>query len=602
VYLFKDAAGEVLYIGKAASLRSRVRSYFQARTSDERSFVALVDRTVTDVETIVTGSEKEATILENNLVKERRPRWNVKLRDDKDFLCLRVDEAHEWPWVEVVRRPKPDGARYFGPYHSAQSIRRTLRLVNRHFQLRTCTDRTLYSRTRPCLEYFIKRCPGMCVHPVDREWYAGQVEAVTMSLAGKNAELLDRLEEQMTQAAAKLEYERASIYRDQLRAVERSLESQRVVSIKKEDEDAWGLHREAELVEVVVLRVRAGRVFEERTFSFDDALLPDEEVLRSVVSQFYAREDPPDIVLVPRPIAPAEVETLDAIWTERKGRSVSLRHPRRGAAADLVRLANENAAHAFGQKRRSEKSIEERLAEVQRRLGLAKLPRRVECVDISHLGGTDTVASLVSLWNGEPDSSRTRTFHVRDVSGGDDYGAMREVLSRRFRRAKDAKDADVQPGWEPPDLLVVDGGRGQLAVATAVLGELNVQGVDVCSLAKETENALSEKLVDRAYLPGRKNPVLLRQNSSALFLLARVRDEAHRVAVGFQQKIRRRKRLRSGLLDVPGVGPRTARALLTALGSLRRVKAATLEQLLAVEGVTRKQAQAIRAYAAEQTD
>jgi excinuclease ABC subunit C len=462
----------------------------------------------------------------------------------------------------------------------------------------------------------------MCVYDVDREWYASQVDAVSLFLGGKNDELVETLQTSMSTAATGLDYERAAMYRDQLRAVERSLEGQRVVSIKKDDEDVWGLHREADLVEIVVLRVRRGRVVEERTFSFDGVEIPDAEALRSVLSQFYAREDPPDTVLVSHEIEVADAELLAALWGERKGRGVALRRPRRGHSAELVALAVQNAGHAFGQKRRSQKSMEDRLAEVQRRLGLAKLPRRIECVDISHLGGTDTVASLVSLWNGEIDRSRTKTFHVRTVSDGDDYGAMREVLSRRFRRVKDGDEA---PGWEPPDLLVVDGGRGQLAVAVAVLEELRVEGVDVSSLAKERESprfdarasapphgpadrrqdtakgprdarsahALSEKLVDRAYLPGRKNPVFLRPNSSALFLLARIRDEAHRVAVGFQSRVRRRKRLRSGLLDVPGVGPKTAKALLVALGSLKRVKAATLEELSSVKGVTRAQAEAV---------
>jgi excinuclease ABC subunit C len=587
VYVFRDGAGRVLYVGKARSLRSRVRSYFQPGTSDERAFVARLEAELGDVETFVVANEKEAALLENQLIKEHQPRYNVKLRDDKDYLSLRLDPRAPWPRLEVVRRPRPDGALYFGPYHSASAARQTLRLVNRHFQLRTCTDADFASRKRPCLQYQIRRCPGPCVLPVDRAHYSEQVRTVGLFLDGRHDELVERLHERMREAAAAQQYELAAVYRDQLQAVERVREKQDIATVRAVDQDVMGFHRQADQAEMAVLQVRNGKLVGVRTFALEDVSLPDAELMASFLAEYYARGSfvPTEVLL------PVRVEAMGGLaeaLAERRGRRVQVRVPQRGGGARLLRMARDNASHAFREKRRAEDNVEARLEAVQQRLHLPHVPRRIECVDVSHLGGEHTVASIVALRDGAPDRKRYRSFHVRGVSGGDDYGAMAEVLRRRFARGRNA-----EKGWELPDLLVVDGGKGQLGVACAALEDLQIEGLPVVALAKERDNAQGERSGERVFVPGRKNPVPLRDHA-ALAMLAFARDEAHRTSNALREKVGKRHRLRSRLDDVPGVGPKTRRRLITALGSMAAVMEADEEALVAA-GATKKQARAILA-------
>ncbi len=595
VYVFRGEDGAVLYVGKASSLRSRVRSYFLPSTSDMRSFVARLESELGDIETFVTANEKEAALLENELIKEHQPRYNVKLRDDKDFLSLRLDPSAEWPRLEVRRRPRPDGAHYFGPYHSATAARQTLRLVNRHFQLRTCTDSELRNRSRPCLQYQIDRCPAPCVMEVDRERYGEQVKDVALFLDGRHDELVRLLKKRMREAADALEYEQAAVHRDQLRAVERVRESQRVAVVKDVDQDVIGLFRQADQAEVAVVQVRSGKMVGVRTFDFTDVSLPDDELLSSFLAQWYGRAPVPDEVLIPR-----KVEAMDgleaALADAREERSTRptrraprVRVPQRGAPRRVLQMAMENAAHAFRQKRRASTDLESRLAQVQERLRLPRPPTRIECIDISHTGGDETVGAIVSLRDGAPEKKRYRSFHVRGTRGGDDYGAMYEVLSRRFRRAREG-----EKGWDPPDLLVVDGGKGQLGVALAALKDLGVEGQPVAALAKEKETPLGDKRVDRIYLPGQKNPIPV-HSTPALAMLALARDEAHRFSNRLRTKVGAKRRLTSGLDAVKGVGPKTRAKLLSALGSLSAVKEASDDELIAA-GATRRQAAAIRAH------
>jgi excinuclease ABC subunit C len=665
VYLFKDKKGTVVYVGKAKSLRSRVRSYFQAGGSDERYFIPILQRTVGDLETIVTANEKEATILENTLIKEYDPRYNVKLRDDKDFLCIRLDTTHEWPRLSVLRRRAvhnadgkgggPDGARYFGPYHSATSARRTLHLVNKHFQLRTCSDAELERRSRPCLQYQIKRCPAPCVYEVDRSWYAEQVGLVGKFLDGRHDELSRELRMRMHEAATTLRFELAAVYRDQLRAIEKVREEQNVVSVDEVDRDVVGLYREADLVEVALLYVRGGKLADVATFSTKQAEIPDEEILAAFLSRNYEgalTAIPPEIIL---PLEPDAMVGIEEWITDQAGHKVALLHPKRGPRVDLLALANDNAKHAFREKRRQKDDIDERLAQLQERLRLPVLPRRIEGCDISHLGGGDTVGAIVAMKDGLPDKKRYRTFHVRGTGttlrGGDDYGAMYEVLGRRFRRslgAKQAKDAieshaslippspllphgekgeivgreepqtpplpswERGPGgegrmteaeaeatrdrieWDLPDLFVVDGGRGQLAVALAAAHDLGLHDLPIVGLAKEKENVLGETLVDRVYLPGQKNPIPLRSHSASLFFLARLRDEAHRFSNRARERLGKARRLRSELDGVPGIGPATKKALLEHLGTVAAIKRASNEALAAVPGVNARHVAALR--------
>jgi excinuclease ABC subunit C len=681
VYLFKDKKGTVVYVGKAKSLRSRVRSYFQEGTSDNRYFIPILQKTLGDLDTIVTGTEKEAAILENNLIKEHRPRYNIKLRDDKDYISLRLDVKEDWPRLWVVRRPTADPAgrlRYFGPYHSATAARRTLHLVNKHFQLRTCTDLEMRSRKRPCLQHQIKRCPAPCVLDVDKAWYDEQVRAVAMFLDGRHDELSKELQDRMKVAARHFHFELAAVYRDQLSAIDKVREEQRVVAVDDVDRDVLGLHRESDLVELALLHIRRGKLADVATFSVKNAEVPDEEVVAAFLAQHYGpslRPEPkdgsskadepkvldeadlmmpvPDEVIVP--MLPEAAAGIAEWLAERARHKVNLIFPQRGHRVDLLALANENAKHAFSEKRRASDDVTERLTQLKERLRLPTVPRRIECCDISHLGGRDTVGAIVAMLDGEPDKKRYRTFHVRGdgldakttdaaptpggavglvgegsaddgevVLAGDDYRAMYEVLARRFRRGLkrqeenvaapvneggDGESGDGQVGdgereraeWDLPDLFVVDGGKGQLAVALAAARDLGLHDLPIVALAKEKENVLGETLVDRVYLPGQKNPIPLKSHSASMFFLARARDEAHRFSNRARERLGKKKRFKSALDSVAGLGPNTRKALLRTLGSLKAIQAASDEALLAVPGVTARHVKALRKVYADPT-
>jgi excinuclease ABC subunit C len=594
VYLMKDRKGRVIYVGKAASLKARVRSYFN--NSDTRAFVPLLGRLLGDIETVVVNNEKEALLLENNLIKQHQPRFNVKLVDDKNFLVLRLDPRARYPRLEVTRRIGKDGAKYFGPYHSATSCRQTLQVVNRHFKLRTCTDHVLNSRKRPCLQYQIKRCDAPCVYPIPEEEYGKQVQDVALFLEGKDDELLGRLKSRMKEASAATEYEVAGAVRDQIRSLERTLEEQRVVSADLRDQDVFGLHREGPAVEIVVLHIRNGKLMGRRNFSFGNQEFPTEEVLSSFVSLYYDLGNyVPDELLLPLAVEDAAAKSE---WlSEKRSRKVEVLVPQRGPRAKLIELAAKNAASSFVTRRNKAEDAETALAKLQQRLSLKKLPRRIECFDISHIQGTATVASMVVFLDGEPAKSEYRTFKIK-TSANDDFASMYEVLSRRFRRSKTAQDNDEQRGWVLPDLMVIDGGKGQLATAIAALrdAQINPSLLDAIGLAKEREDAEGTKQPDRVFLPNAKDPIKLRPNSAELFLLARVRDEAHRFAVTFHKKLRRRRTLRSALEDVPGVGQKRKRELLKTFGSLKKIRDATVQELARAPGMTTGAAEAVVRY------
>jgi excinuclease ABC subunit C len=607
-YIFRDRRGEVLYVGKAKSLRSRVRSYFQAGSSDDRAFLPFLRSAFGRFETIVTETEKEAAILENSLIKEQRPRFNVKLRDDKEFLTLRLDPAQQWPRLDLVRRPEPDRARYFGPYHSATAARRTLHLVEKHFQLRTCSDRDFETRKRPCLQYQIKRCSGPCVYDVDKALYDQQVRAVSLFLEGRHDELSRELDARMRSASDELEFELAALYRDQLHAIESVRQQQRVVAVTDKDQDIVGLYREGDLVELAVLYVRSGRVIEAASFSQPRVELPDREVIASYLRDHYGDDAlgvliPDEIIL---PVLPDGAEGVEEWISERraaaggrKPRKTQLFCPERGVRRQLLKLAQDNAEHAFLEKRRAEQDVDERLGRLQQKLRLPTLPRHIECIDISHLGGQDTYGSIVALKDGAPNKRDYRTYKVKVAAAGDDYGAIYEVLSRRFIRGKQASaedSGDERPDWALPDLLVVDGGRGQLGVALAAARDLGLHQLKIVGLAKEKENVAGDKLIDRVYLPGQKNPVGLRPNAPELFILARARDEAHRFANRSRSKAGKRRRLASTLDSIAGIGPKTRQLLLRQLGGIARVRAASEQELLAIPGVTARHVKALRAH------
>jgi excinuclease ABC subunit C len=596
VYLFRDRAGAVLYVGKAKSLHARVRSYFARAQGDERAFVPLLERLLGAIETIVTASEKEALLLENTLIKQHRPRFNVMLRDDKSFLVLRLDPRASFPRLEVTRASKvqEDGARYFGPYHSASDCRQTLRVVNRHFQLRTCSDRALASRKRPCLQHQIGRCLAPCVLEVDPARYAEQVEDVTLFLRGRRDELRGELERRMRAAAAELEFERAARLRDQIAALASSLERQGVVSTELgEDLDAIGLAREGDRVELAVLLFRRGKLVGRRSFALAEQELPDDEVLSSFLARYYDAErgeEVPARVLLPLLVEDA---ALKAEWlSERRAAPVELLAPQRGERRRLLELARRNAAAGLASRQRGVEDAVEALAKLQRRLRLSRPPRRIECYDISTLQGRQTVAAMTVMLDAALAPASYRRFRIKGAAT-DDFAAIYEVLSRRLRRAR-----GDDPAWAAPDLIVVDGGKAQLAMVLAALSDLGVRewleaGIDVVALAKERDDA---ERPDRVFLPHVKDPIRLRPNTAELHLLARLRDEAHRFAITYHRRLRRKQALRSSLEEIPGIGPGRRRQLLRALGSLRRIRQASVEELAAVPGMTLRAAEAVAGY------
>ncbi|RMG11149.1 MAG: excinuclease ABC subunit UvrC [Deltaproteobacteria bacterium] len=579
VYLMKDAAGRVIYVGKAVNLKARVRSYFGAGGGDDRILLPFLVGELGDLEVILTSSEKEALLLENELIKKHQPRYNVLLRDDKNFITLRLDLSHPYPKLDVWRMPARDGARYFGPYASAAAVRETLRIVNRHFQLRTCSDAVLKSRKRPCLQYQIGRCPAPCVYEVPE--YRQHVEDTVRFLEGRHDELVQQLRRRMEEASERLDFERAARLRDQLFAVERTLERQRVVDVEAGiDRDVFGFYREGPSLEIQVLFVRSGRLCGGRSFAFRGTEFPTEELLRSFVEQYYETGAfiPQEILL------PVEIEAPEALARylgERRGRKVEVLAPRRGEKRRLVELAQRNAAASFEVGRRHSADMEEILRRLQSALGLRNLPRRIEGYDISQVQGSDPVASRVTLRDGLPDKSGYRRYRIRRVEGQDDFAMMREVLTRRILRGLDEGDL--------PDLIVVDGGKGQLGVALAVLTDTGVDTVDLVALAKSRPQGEDEagmrRSPERVFLPGRKEPVVLKQNSAELLVLTRLRDEAHRFAITFHRARRRRRTLESRLEHIAGVGPGRRRRLLAHFGSLKALKGASVEEIARVPGI-----------------
>ncbi len=594
VYLMRDRTGEVVYVGKAVNLRSRVRSYFN-RSGDDRAFVPLLSGLLGDVETILVGSEKEALILESTLIQRYRPRFNVVLRDDKSFISLRLDKTRPYPKLEIVRRHGPGTEKdgrvvYFGPYISAAAIRETVRLVNRHFRLRTCSDRELLDRSRPCPEWHLGRAPAPCWLDVPPEVYARSVREAELFLSGRSDELLARLRSRMGEAAAAERFEEAARLRDQIGAIERSLERQRMVQSDKVDQDVFGVARGGAHLSVVVLAVRRGRLQERHVFDFSRQEFPTEELLGSFLGLYYdGPAAPPKEILLPLRI---EGEGALAEWlSDRSGRTVRLRVPRWGGKRRLVETAEANAAQALRDHQARGADLEETLARLQRALSLPAAPHTLECFDISNLQGAEIVGSKVRFRDGRPEKAGYRRFRLKGVAGQDDFAALYEVLRRRLARAGERD--------ELPDLLVIDGGKGQLAVAEAALADAGLS-TPVVSLAKSRVLAPgatgpAAHSPERVFLPGVKEPVVLRPNTSELFLLQRLRDEAHRFAITYHRTLRRRRTLRSALDAVPGVGPARRRALLARFGSVAGVRAARPEELCEIAGVGRALAERILA-------
>ncbi len=590
VYLMRDKAGKVIYVGKAKDLRARVRAYFN--NSDERSQVQFLVRRITEFDTLVTSNEKEALILENNLIKQYKPRYNIRLKDDKSYLSIKVTTTHPWPRIFATRKIIKDGNRYFGPFASAVAARETIDIIEKHFLLRNCTEHNFKNRSRPCLQYQIKRCLAPCVLPVSAEEYREQVRQAILFIEGRQQELIAELKQKMRGKAAALEFEAAAKIRDQIQAVEKTLEKQRMVSHWGSDQDIFGLYREGGFIEVQVLLVRQGKLTGNQSYSLEDLEFPDEEVMGELLTQFYqGNRFVPDEILLP--VALEDHEVREEYLGERKGKKVVIVAPQRGDKRQLVEMAADNARQSFSERHDQEKAREKMLLELQSQLRLKQYPQRIECFDISTIHGAHAVGSSVTFINGEPEKNCYRHYRIRTIdpsTGGDDFGMMLEVLKRRFARGKEQADL--------PDLVVVDGGKGQLAMALTAMREVGVSGVDVVGLAKmrvqsAPRSSEIERSDERVFLPGQTNAVTLRRNSNALFLLQRVRDEAHRFAITYHKKLRSTQTLYSALDRIPGIGGARKRALLRAFGSIKRMGEATLDDLVKVPSVNEKLAREI---------
>jgi excinuclease ABC subunit C len=590
VYLMRDKAGKVIYVGKAKNVRARVRAYF--RGTEGRAQIQFLMNRVGDIETLVTANEKEALILENNLIKQYKPRYNIRLKDDKSYLSIKINVRHPWPRITATRKIVKDGSRYFGPYASAFAARETLDIIEKHFLLRNCTEYNFKNRSRPCLQYQIKRCLGPCVLPVDPQEYQENLNEAILFIEGKRQELVDELGRRMAQKAEALEFEAAAKIRDQIQAVEKTVEKQRMVSHWGADQDIFGLYREGGFIEVQVLFVRQGKLTGNQAYSLEDLEFPDEEIIESLLTEFYQGERfvPEEILL---PVEIEDREAREEYLSERRGKKISFLCPQRGDKRRLVEMAAGNARQSYAERHDQEKERERMLLELQERLRLKHYPQRIECYDISNIHGAHAVGSMVTFINGEPDKRFYRHYRIRTVSedvGGDDFAMMHEVLKRRFKRGLDEGGL--------PDLVVVDGGKGQLGMAIAALGELRVGDVDVAALAKmrverAPRSAEIQRLEERVFLPGQSNPVVLKRNSNALFLLQRVRDEAHRFAITYHKKIRAKQSLYSALDKIPGIGGARKRALLRAFGSVKRIEEASIDELLKIPSLNQKVAQEI---------
>lgn len=565
VYLFRDARGHVLYIGKALSLRKRVGSYFtEAPETPERPLIRPMVEQIADLEFIITANELEALILESNLIKSHKPRYNIALKDDKHYPFLKLDLNDPFPWVQVVRRIKDDGALYYGPYVPATAMWDVLALVNKTIPLRKC--RSIKGR-RLCLEYHLGRCLGPCEGLISQQAYGELVDQARLLLDGKDQELMKRLETQMHQAAEALEYERAAKRRDQIASLRQVFERQRIISPRGEDQDVFGLATEAGEAQIQLFLIRRGRLIGREIFTLGLATDTAGGLLSAALKQFYLRaRDIPREILLSHPVEDAPL--IGSWLTSRANRRVELLVPRRGRKVRLVQMALRNAQEALALSLRSSQSREAALKELQTALDLPAPPSRIEAFDISNISGTLAVGSQVVWEEGKAKKSAYKRYKIKTVQGPDDVAMLAEVIRRRLHKAEETP---------LPDLMLLDGGRGQLNAALGVARELGLHALPMVSLAKE------EELV---FHPGKSTPIALPERSRARQLLQQIRDESHRFAITYHRALRGKSAIRSLLDDVPGIGAKRRRALLTRFGSLRRLREASIDELRRAAGIS----------------
>ena len=595
VYLMKDVRGDVLYVGKAQSLRSRVRSYWQKATpgGEVHRIRSVIDR-VADLEITLTDSVSEALLLEANLIKRFRPRFNVRLKDDKSYPYIKITHADDFPRIERTRKLVNDGSRYFGPYASASSVDESMNLVRRLFPFRTCTvDITdgVRALQRPCLLYHIKRCQGPCITAISKADYAQDIAQVELFLEGRQETLVKALASEMAVAAERMEYERAATLRDKIRAIERTMESQKMAAFARTELDLIGMARQDNQAAIQLFVIRDGKLIGRDVYLLDavrDA--PDDEVLTGFLEQYYVRATsiPREIYL---PSRITEGGDLEAFLADRRGGPVHLRLAQRGERRKLATLAQRNAAEMLAREQARWLADQGKtlaaLEELGTALGLAGPPLRIECYDISNFQGTESVGSMVVFEDGKPRTGEYRRFRIRTVEGPNDFASHQEVLRRRFRLAKHGEEGtDEERRWAMPDLVIVDGGKGQVSAAKAVLDELGLHDLPLAGLAKEREEL---------FLPDQAAPIVLPPTSPALYLVQRLRDEAHRFAITYHRDLRAKRSVRSAFDDLPGVGPKRKRELLKVFGSIKRVRDAPVEQIAAVPGIGRALAERIKA-------
>lgn len=587
VYLMKENDGRVIYVGKANNLRNRIRAYFSG--TDSRFMIPFLVSKVHDVEFIVTETEKESLILENNLIKEHRPRYNVIFRDDKTYFNIRIDTAAPFPRYQLVRRPQKDEAHYFGPYPSSYSAKETLRFLQTIFPLRTCTDNELKSRRRPCLEHEIGRCLAPCVGCIDTESYQRMVNDSIAFMEGREKKLIAELRERMNAASDQLHFEEAAVLRDRIASLEETLEKQRMVSMSSKDHDVFGIYREGNLTEVCVVYVRKGKIIGIKAFPIAKTGTETPEILSSLMKQYYdSGIYVPDEIIIPMSF---EDRAVMMEWlSDKKGKNVTIVVPKRGQKKEILQIAINNAETAFTTEKNAV-DTEETLAALAKVLRLKKVPHRIECFDISNISGKYAVGSMIAFQDGRAWKEGYRRFRIRNVQGADDYAMMYEVLSRRYGNTENL-----------PDLIIVDGGKGQLGVAVTALKDLHIKGIEVISLAKEKKEGGYDKDQDRVYLAGKKEPVYPYRWPDVYFLLQRIRDEAHRFAVAYHRTVKMKQDFRSVLDAIPGIGEVKKKALLKYFGDVKKLGEAPVSELQKVQGIGRQRAEKIRAFFANQAE
>jgi len=586
VYLLKDAEGNILYVGKAANLRHRVRSYFGTGQKLPPKLKRMLAR-VSDLDFLVTASEQEALILELNLIKRHRPRYNVRLKDDKTFPYLKIDPNEDWPRVSITRRLEQDGGHYFGPFASAKSVRQTLKTIKRIFPFRSCSKPITGTDSRPCLWYYVGKCLAPCIGAVSKEEYTEVIKQVILFLEGRRGKVVQELESQMNKAAEALEFEKAALLRDQIQAIHEVIEGQKIATTVRGEQDVIALAEDKDQTHVQVFFIRGGKLIGRESFVLQGTRCEEPyRIMTSFIKQFYdSAPYIPSLLLLQYP---SEDKVVIERWLQsKKGAKVSIQVPRRGNKKQLVSIVAENAQRGLEQFKIKQlatpKVLETALAEIARELQLTHPPLRMEGYDISNIQGTSAVGSMVVFDQGRPKPAHYRRFRIKTVSGADDYAMLHEVIKRRFRRSIDTSTENT---WALiPDLVLIDGGKGQLNAAQAAMHEVGADSVPIASLAKENE---------QLFIPQRTKPIILPGNSPGLQLLQRLRDEAHRFALSYHQKIRQKRTFASVLDTIPGIGSRRKRALLRQFGSVRAIQEASLEELAATKGITQGLAKRIK--------